>query len=180
MKDRSAISMVELLVAIAVLSFALGPLVVLLSSSNQMSNQSMYEELSVHHCRVLTDQFLRFTPKISRIVENARKITGNTKLNLGDLLNDKGFNNELSDPNRQRDFIPFQYLGKETSFRMFVPRMNDVFIRRFVEAELLDSSSNKHLKDANFWKIKVTVAWKASENEQEKDTCMAVIIGEDL
>lgn len=179
MRNLRGISLVELLVAITVVSFALGPLIVLLSSSNQMSNHSIYEELSVHHCRVLTDQFLRFTPKIGKIVEAGRRASGNNRLSLGDLLNDPGFNRELADPNRRRDFVPFQYLGCETDFRLFIPRIGDVFTKRYVRAVLLNSDSNRILKNGNFWKITVTVAWRASANDPERDTTMVVVIGED-
>ena len=178
MNKRQGLSMAELIVAITVIALAVGPLIALLSSSNQMSNHSIYEEMSVHYCREITDQLLRLTPKIPLVIDAARKATGNTKLTLGDLLNDKGFNNILADKKADANFVDLQNLGKSSGFRISISKMDEVFHQRQVRAILLDSSSNKHFKDGRFWKVVVTVGWQASPNDPKKDTQAVIIIGD--
>jgi hypothetical protein len=70
-------------------------------------------------------------------------------------------------------------MGKETGYRIYVSKMGEVFTRRKVHAERLEASSNRHLKDGNFWKVVVTVAWKSSIQDPERDTQVVVIIGEE-
>lgn len=179
MRRRFGLSMAELVVAIAVIAMAVGPLIGVLTSSNQMSNHSIHEEMSVHYCREITDQLLRLTPKVPVIVDSARRLTGNRRLTFADLLNDAGFNRSLCGEETGDGLLAFQNMGKETGYRIYVSKMGEVFTRRKVRAELLEASSNRHLKEGNFWKITVTVAWKSSIHEPERDTQVVVIIGED-
>lgn len=178
MKNRLGLSMAELVVAISVIAMAVGPLIALLSSSNQMSNHSIYEEMSVHYCREITDQLLRFSPKIPIIVDAARKATGNSMLTFGDLVNDKGFNLSLMNKDAEGNFVELQNFGKTTGYRISVSKMDEVFHKRKIRAVLLDSSSNKHFKTGRFWKIVVTVGWRPSPNDPEKDTQAVIIIGD--
>lgn len=175
---RYGLSMAELVVAISIIAMAIGPLISLLTSSNQMSNHSIQEEMSVHYCREITDQLLRLAPKIPFIVESAREITGNNKLNFADLINDSGFNKAIANDKSTSDCVAFQNLGITTEFRILISKMDKVFKLRQIKAEKLDSSSNKHFKDLNYWKIIVTVCWQPSENTPEKQTQTVIIIGE--
>ncbi|PKL46234.1 MAG: hypothetical protein CVV42_17270 [Candidatus Riflebacteria bacterium HGW-Riflebacteria-2] len=175
---ESGLSMAELVVAVSVIAMAIGPLIALLTSSNQMSNHSIQEEMSVHYCREITDQLLRLAPKIPFIVESARKITGNNKLSFADLINDSGFNKALANAENSSDCVAFQNLGLPTEFRILISKMDKVFKFRQIRAERLDSSSNRHFKDLNYWKIIVTVGWQPSENAPDKQTQTVIIIGE--
>ncbi len=178
MTRRKGISMAELMVAVAIISLAVGPLIAVLTSSNQMSNHSIYEEMSVHYCREITDQLLRLTPKIPHIVDSARKATGNPSLSFGDLINDLGFNQAIDADGYEGECVPFQNLGRKTDFRLFVARMDQVFNLRNVRAVLLDSSGNSEFKDGRFWKITVTVGWRPSENEPARNTSSVIVIGD--
>jgi len=172
------LSMAELVVAIAIIALAVGPLIALLSSSNQMSNHSIQEEMSVHYCREITDQILRMTPRIPFIVESARKLTGNNRLNFADLVNDEGFNQALANNQSSADCASFQYLGQQTEYRLLISKMDEVFTLRQIRAEPLKTRLNKHFNRNKYWKILVTVSWLPSETGEEKKTQTAIIIGE--
>lgn len=176
--EKTGLSMAELAVAVTVIALAVGPLIGLLSNSNQLSKHSIYEEMSVHHCREIIDQLLRFNDKIPLIVESAQKLTGNKNLTFADLLNDENFNLELNKDISNSAFIPFQRLGRKTDFRIFISKMDKVFKTRTISAYQLESDGNTHFKDKNYLKIIVKVTWKSSENDPLKKTEMAIITGE--
>lgn len=178
MIGHRGLSMAELMVAVTIIALAVGPLIGVLTSSNQMSNHSIYEEMSVHYCREITDQLLRLTPKIPHIVEAARKTTGNSTLSFGDLINDNGFNRLIDSEGYEGECVAFQNLGKKTDYRLFVTRMDQAFNLRSVQASLLDSSGNSQFNEGRFWKITVTVGWRPSENEPARKTSSVIMIGD--
>ena len=142
--------------------------------------EPIYEEMSVHYCREITDQLLRLSPKIPSIVESAREITGNSKLGFGDLLNDDGFNRILQSKDYNLDCIPFQILGMKTGYRIFLSKMDKVFKVRQISATELDNKSNTELVNGKFWKIVVKITWKASKRDPEKQTQTVIIVGDNL
>ncbi|PKL41504.1 MAG: hypothetical protein CVV41_17475 [Candidatus Riflebacteria bacterium HGW-Riflebacteria-1] len=180
MNLRRGLSLVEIMVASVVIALAVGPLLGLLSSSNRMSNASIYEEMAVHYAREICDQLLSLGQRESEIVNDARIMTGNPSISLGSILNDSGFQARLEEHGDNTKVIPLQTNGTSLPVRFTVSPLNKVFSRRRITATTVNSSTNSIMKGENYLKIRVQVAWKASlsGNDSSREVNMAVFLKE--
>mgnify|MGYP001209431437 CR=1 FL=1 len=159
MKMKHGVSLVEVLVAIAVMSLAIIPLTGLLSSSNRMSNASVYEEMAVHYARELADQLLNLTPRFPALVDEARVITGGSNLDLAAILNDNGFASRIMQPGGGTGFAALEANGRQLPVTLMLSPLDEAFFRRRITATPLDCSGNRLFKNAKFWKVTIELAW---------------------
>ncbi|HAE37981.1 MAG TPA: hypothetical protein DCG57_04985 [Candidatus Riflebacteria bacterium] len=180
MNLRRGLSMVEIMVAAVVITMTVGPLLGLLSSSNRISNGSLYEEMAVHYAREICDQLLSLGQRESEIVNDAKIMTGNPSISLGSILNDAGFQAMLEEHGDNTKIIPLQTNGTMLPVRFTVSPLNQAFSRRRITANTINSSTNSILKGGNYLKVKVQVVWKASlsGNDDLREVNMAVFLKE--
>ncbi len=179
-KLRFGLSMVEIMVAVFIIGLAVGPLIGVLSSSNKMSNASIYEETAVHYAREISDQLLRLAPNLNDIVGDAQSLTGDSSLNLASILNDNGFRSKLEDHLPAAEAIPLQVNGNELPVRLLISPLDPAFTKRRITATALDTSSNTLLKVDRFWKVKIELAWvdKNSGRDSPRKVVMTVLLKE--
>lgn len=177
---KSGLSMVEIMVAVFIIGLAVGPLIGVLSSSNQMSNASIYEEMAVHYAREISDQLLRLAPNLIDIVQDAQSLTGDTSINLGTILNDPGLRSQLEDHIAAVKAVPLQVSGNEIPQRLLISPLDQAFTRRRITASILDTSSNGILKTDRFWKVKIEMAWvdKNSGRNSPRIVTMTILLKE--
>jgi|GEM_PF-959583 len=165
LQRRSGFSIVEVLVALAVISLALGPLINLLSSSNRASNASIYEVMAVHYASELAEQLERLSGKLGEILADARIRTGNPGLTLEDLLTDNGFTNELRAHNDQPRAVPFQAQGIPLEVSLFVSSLHQHFTERKFDLRQLNNSATTWLKTGRYWDVKITFCWRIMSSD---------------
>ena len=158
MKLKRAVSMVEIVVAIFVAALAIGPMIMLLSSSNRMSSTSTYETLAVYYANELCDQIKRLSPQLPTIINDARAATGLSSVNTATLFNSWPANVlEFTDNVRS---IPFVCAGMPLEARIVLTPLHTNFVKRQITVEPLDVSANSELNQGSYWKAIVTVAWE--------------------
>ncbi len=162
---RRGLSLVEILVAVAVCSLALGPMVNLLSSSNRASTASIYEVMAVHYASELADQMTRFSGRLDDILADARIRTGNSSLTLEDLLTDPGFTNELRLHLDETRAVPFQANGVPLKASLFVSPLHARFTDRRFEVRPLSTTGATLLGGGVFWDVKIILSWQLSPSE---------------
>ncbi len=174
------LSMAEIVVAIFIIGLAVGPLIALLSSSNRMSNASIYEEMAVHYARELSDQILRYSSNIPEIVQDAKTLSGSSSVTFAKILADTEFNAKLENYTTGPTCIPFSYNGTRLKTRIIVSPLEKVFKKRRLEVKEVDSSSNSVLKTGKFQKVIITIAWKdpSSPGPDLREVKMGVLINE--
>ncbi|MGM0599528.1 MAG: type IV pilus modification PilV family protein [Candidatus Rifleibacteriota bacterium] len=179
--NKSGLSMVEIMVAVVIIALATGPLIAVLSSSNRMSNASIYEEMAVHYGREISDQLLRLSPMLENVVIDARTLTGDSSINLGNILNDSDFCAAMEAQNPALKAIPFKVNGVALPLRLVLSPLDPAFTRRRIQAERLDTSSNSLLNSANYWKVNIELAWvdKNSGRDAPRKVSMSIIVKED-
>ncbi|MEW6709803.1 MAG: hypothetical protein AB1403_08290 [Candidatus Riflebacteria bacterium] len=180
MKLSQGLSMVEIMVAVVIIGLAVGPLIGVLSSSNKMSNASIFEETAVHYSRELADQLLSLSPNFSDIVADAQALTGDTSINLGSILNDTGFQTILETHGTTTTAIPLQINGNELPLRLLVSPLEKAFTRRRIKATVLDTSANTTLKTDKFWKVQIELSWvdRNSGRNEPRHVNMSIVIKE--
>ncbi len=178
---RQGLSMVEMMVAVVIIGLAIGPLLGTLSSSNKMTNASIFEEMAVHYGRELSDQLMRLSSQFSNIVDDARIAAADPSINLGNILNDPGFMAKLEEHTPQTRPIPLQVNGTELPVRLIISPIDQAFVKRRIVVTSLPSSTNQVLNDPGFWKICIEISWKdkLSGRDTPKEVSMAFIIKED-
>ncbi|RCK73126.1 MAG: hypothetical protein OZSIB_2623 [Candidatus Ozemobacter sibiricus] len=162
---RCGLSLIEILVAVAVMTLALGPMVSLLSSSNRVSNASIYEVMAVHYAAELAEQLQRFAGRFGDILADARQRSGNSSLTLDGLLMDPGFTAALETIHDETKAIPLQTSGVPLKVSLFVSPLHPLFYRRRLEARPLDTSGLTLLNAGRYWDIKITLAWRLAPSE---------------
>lgn len=160
LESRKGVTMAEVMVAVAIIALATGPLIALLTSSNRMSNASIYEEMAVHYARELSDQLLRMDHRLSDIVNDARVNSGNSSIKLEDILTDTTFINKLEAHETKPVCIPLQVNGTVLEQRIIVSPLHKFFQKRRISLEEMNTSSNTVLKTGKFWKVIFTLGWK--------------------
>ncbi len=176
MRSKSALSMVEILVAVAIISLAVGPLIGLLSSSSRMSNASIHEEMAVHYAREIADQLLTLSPKLASVVDDAQTATGDASLNLASILNDSGFRDQMEAYADDTGAVPLQVGGQTLPVRLVLSPLNRAFTKRRVTLSELDTSSNQLLKADRFWEAKIELSWKDPNSGLADDRQIVLIV----
>lgn len=160
---KTGFSMVELMVAIAIIGLAIGPLILVLSDSNKANKASIYEEMATHYARELAHQFLRMDKDIAHIVQEAKIQTGNSALTFKEVLSpiNGASSGKLSDLSKTQPYcIPIKIGGKTLDYRLIVSSLiQPAFKNRKIEIVKLSTSSNNVLKNGNFWKVIITISW---------------------
>jgi hypothetical protein len=175
MFGKKGLSMVEIAVSVTIIALAVGPLIGVLSSSNRMSNASIYEEMAIHYGREISDQLLRLNPQFSKIVADARALTGDSSLNMDDILNDSGFSGSLEAHNTLPQAVDLQISGTRLPVRIMVSALNKAFTRRRIVVESLEVSSNTSLNTGKYWKAKIELEW-LDENSGVSEPRKAVMV----
>ncbi|GAB4284653.1 MAG: hypothetical protein Kow0029_31280 [Candidatus Rifleibacteriota bacterium] len=177
---NSGLSMVEIIVAVVIIALATGPLIGVLSSSNKMSNASIFEEMAVHYARELSDQLLRLGNNFSAIVNDARSLTGDSSINLASILNDPGFSARLGEHADGPKAVPLQIAGNELPVRIILSPLDKAFIKRKISVVGMDTSSNSVLNTNKFWKVKIELAWidKNSGRNDPREMVMDIFLKE--
>ncbi len=162
---RRGLSLIEILVALAVMTLALGPMITLLSSSNRVSNASIYEVMAVHYAAELAEQLQRFAGRYDDILTDARIRSGNGGLTLDALLMDPGFTTELETIHDETKAVPLQTSGVPLKVSLFVSPLHPLFSRRRLEARPLNNTGMALLNAGRYWDIKITLAWRLAPSE---------------
>ena len=180
MNARNGLSMVEIMVAVVIIALSLGPMIGLLSSSNRMSNASIYEEMAVHYAREISDQLLSLSSKFSDIVNDARVMTGDSTLTLAAILNDATFKSKLEEHADESSALSLYASGNQLPVRMLVSPLDKAFSRRRITVSELNTSSNSVLKANRYWKVKIELAWKdqGSGRDTPREVVMAIFLKE--
>lgn len=171
--------MVEIVVAIFVAALAIGPMIMLLSSSNRMSSASTYETLAVYYANELCDQIKRLTPQLPTIISDARTATGLASANIETLFNSWPTNVlEFTDNVRS---IPFVCAGISLDARIVLTPLQPNFIKRQITVEPLDISDNSELNQGRYFKLIVSVAWEddMAPGDSAREVKMMVILHEE-
>jgi len=159
MTEKSGLSLVEVLVAVAIMSLAMVPLTGLLSSSNRMSNASVYEEMAVHYAREIADQLLNLSPRLSGIVDDAREITADISLDFGAILNDSGFAGKIVQKVNSTGLVNLEVKGRQLPAAIMLSPLNEFFNRRRITATPVDNSGHRIFRSAKIWKVLIELAW---------------------
>lgn len=177
---KHGLSMVEIAVAVLIIGLAVGPLIGVLSSSNKMSNASIYEEMAVHYARELADQLLRLSPSLDDVVTDAQSLTGDSSITLASLINDSVLADRLNQYNTAAEAVPMQINGNELPLRLVISPLDKAFTHRKITATQLDTSSNGILKTDRFWKISIELAWidKNSGRNEPREIIMSIMLKE--
>ncbi len=180
MNTKNGLSMVEIMVAVVIIALSVGPLIGLLSSSNRMSNASIYEEMAVHYAREISDQLLSLSPKFSDIVNDARVMTGDSTLTLAAILNDATFKSKLEEHTDESAALSLYASGNQLPVRLIVSPLDKAFSRRRITVSELNTSSNSVLKTDRYWKVKIELAWKDpnSGRDTPREVVMAIFLKE--
>lgn len=180
MKTRSGLSMVEIMVAVTIIALATGPLIGLLSSTNKMSNSSIYEEMAVHYAREISDQLLRLSTGFSDIINDARTITGDSSVTLASILNDSGLAARMDEPGDSPRAIPLQVNSTLLPVRLVLSPLDKAFSRRRITISSADTSANTSLTVEKFWKVKIELAWrdKNSGRADSREVVMVIFLKE--
>lgn len=160
MMFRSGLSMVEIMVAVVIIALATGPLIGLLSSSNKMSNASIYEEMAVHYAREISDQLLRLSPNFSDIISDAKSLTGDSSITLASILNDSGLVARMEEHGNGPRAIPLQVNSTILPVRLVLSPLDKAFSKRRISVTSMDTSSNTTLTVEKFWKVKIELSWR--------------------
>ena len=158
MNKHKGLSMIEIMIAMVIIALAVGPLIGLLSSSNRVSNASIYEEMAVHYARELCEQLLSLGQRESEIVNDAKIMSGNPSISLGSILNDAGFQAMLEEHGDDTKIVPLQTNGTRLLVRFTVTQLNKAFSRRRITATTMNSSTNSIMKGENYLKIMVKLS----------------------
>ncbi len=177
---RKGLSMVEIMVAVFIIALAVGPLIGLLSSSNRMSNASIYEEMAVHYAREISDQLLSLSTRISDVVNDAKTLTGDSSLTLASILNDAAFRAKLEEHNDGSTAVSMQAGGTVLPVRLTISPLDPAFSKRRITVTAMDTSSNNILKTDKFWKVKIELAWKDRNSglDTPREVVMAIFLKE--
>lgn len=180
MKKARGLSLVEIMVAVTIIALAVGPLIGLLSSSNRMSNASIYEEMAVHYGRELADQLLSLSPRFPAVVNDARTLTSDSSLTLASILNDSGFKAKLEQHSDTSSAVALEVNGSALPVRLVLSPLDKAFSRRRITLTDLNTSSNSVLKTDKFWKVKIELAWKDSNATQDvtREAVMVIFLKE--
>lgn len=159
MKNKRGVSLVEVLVAITLVSLAFIPLTGLLSSSNRMSNASIYEEMAVHYARELSDQLLMMCPRFPSLVAEAKERTGHNLLDLATILNDDEFAKKITKPASDTMVIPLEVSGMQLPASLVLSPLDNAFLLRQVSIGPMNTDGNKVFHNARFWKATIELVW---------------------
>lgn len=172
--------MVEIMVCVVIIALSTGPLLGLLSSSNRMSNASIYEEMAVHYAREIADQLLTLSPKFSSVVNDAMVLTGDASLNLASILNDSNLREQMEAYSDDTAAIPLQAGGCVLPVRLVLSPLDKAFSKRRITLSDLSTGSNSLLKGDRFWKATIELSWKDknSGNDNDREIFMIVVIKE--
>ncbi|MBF0543115.1 MAG: prepilin-type N-terminal cleavage/methylation domain-containing protein [Candidatus Riflebacteria bacterium] len=174
--SRSAFSLVEILVAITVLSLAVGPMIGILSSSNKVSNASVYEVMAVNYASELAEQIQRLSPFI-------RSISLATGKTVKQIFEDPLFLIELGKTGNSPDGNPRIVQIPGTRISLLVSWLHPNFLERTLSVQQLNpplSDPNALLKIGKFWDVTISFTWKLAQNDSIDYTAsFSVILRED-
>ncbi|HNV69885.1 MAG TPA: type II secretion system protein [Candidatus Ozemobacteraceae bacterium] len=155
---RKAMTLIEVLVTIAVLSLALGPLVQLLSSSNRMSNASVYEVMAVHYAAEINEQ-LQWLAQNNTIA----MVKAATGRDLEDLLTDPLLQAQME--NMTPGLGPYLAKFPGTEISLLLSPLHPNFTGRRLYVKRLDSTSATTLNTGVYWDVTVSLSWKLSQSD---------------
>lgn len=180
MSSNRGLTLVEIMVAVVIIALSTGPLLGLLSSSNRMSNASIYEEMAVHYAREIADQLLTLSPRFSAVVNDAVILTGDSSLNLATIFNDSNLRDQMEDHLDGVSAVPLQAGGSFLPVRLVLSPLDKAFSRRRITLSDLSTGANSLLKGDRFWKAVIELAWKdqASGRDNDREIIMIVVIKE--
>ncbi|MBF0500945.1 MAG: prepilin-type N-terminal cleavage/methylation domain-containing protein [Candidatus Riflebacteria bacterium] len=166
-----AFSLLEVLVATVVIGLAVGPLINVLSSSNRVSNASIYEVMAVHYASELAEQLQRLSSQLKSMCNG----TGKT---VKQLLEDPTFLAELgSFGNGSLDPQLIQIPG--TRITLFLSPLHPRFTCRTILVSKLNTTTQQILKLGTFWNATIALSWNLAEGEVEHSASFSVILRED-
>lgn len=180
MMQKHGLSMVEIMVAVVIIAMAVGPLIGLLSSSNRMSNASIYEEMAVHYAREISDQLLSLSTKFSDIVNDARVLSGDSSVSLAGILNDPAFQSGLEEHHDGQVALPMQVNGTMLPVRLMLSPLDQAFSKRRITVSEVSTIANSLLKTDKYYKVKIELAWKdpGSGRDAPREVTMAIFFKE--
>jgi hypothetical protein len=137
--------------------------------------------MAVHYGREISDQLQRLGPMLENVVADARTLTGDSSINLGNILNDSDFCTAMETQNPAVKVIPFRVNGVELPLRLVLSPLDPAFTKRRIRAERLDTSSNSLLNTVGYWKVNIELAWvdKNSGRNTPRKVNMAIVLEED-
>lgn len=174
MKKRSgnAFSLIEVLVATAVITLAVGPLIGVLSSSNRVSNASIYEVMAVHYASELAEQIQRLSTRLKPMCIASSKTVKQILEEPTFLANLGSYGGGTLDP--QLIQIP------GTRITLFLSPLHPNFTRRTLLVNQLSSVGRAVLKIGTFWDVSIILSWKLSPADPvEHFASYSVILRED-
>lgn len=156
---HKALSMIEIVITISLVALALGPSILLLSTSNRASTASLYEVMAVHYANEIFEQLNQYSGMYADIIADIRNKSGNTSLQIDSLLTDTAFTQALETYNSNIVFVPFQYLGTQLKVGLWVSPLHPNFTKRRLIVQKLNNSGLSTLL-GEFWDIKILLSWK--------------------
>lgn len=154
---RHAFSLVEVLVAMVVIALALGPLVHVLSSSNRVSNASIYEVMAVHYASELGEQLQRLSSRL-------KPMTTATGKTVKQLFEDPTVLSAL-EPQASPVSAPGTVKVPGTSVALFYSALHPNFTARRLMVRPLHSSGRVLLNVGKYWDVTIGLAWKLTPND---------------
>lgn len=180
MKNKKGISLIEILVAITLVSLAFLPLTGLLSSSNRMSNASIYEEMAIHYARELSDQLLMMCPRFPSLVAEAKDRTGHNLLDLATILNDDEFAKKITKPASNTMIIPLEVKGMQLPATLVLSPLDNAFLLRQITLAPMNTDGNRVFHNARFWKATIELVWldQTAGSDMIRDITMVIFLRE--
>jgi len=168
----AAFSMVEVVMAVFIVSLIVLPLTNLLISSNKTTNYSLLEVFAVRYASELIEQFQRLSP-------NLKEIRLKNRIVLKNIVEDHGFVRELGPKEGGHNDSPISIQLPSTNISFFVSPLNSLFVERKVEVEPL-TAAQKILNIGTYWNVCITLSWKMSPKDTVIHTaCFYSIVREE-
>ncbi len=172
-----AVTVVEVMVALFLLGLVLGPLVGMLSSSNQKANVSMYYLLAMHYADEMAQQLQRLAPHLDQLLAAARDSNTGRIPTLAEVLTDPTFLAELQAPASTFRVIRFRYAGKPLEGFLAVSPLDEHFIGRTIKVEALASDQVELLAVPPALKINLVLSWKETPDGGAKTAVFPILMG---
>jgi len=157
-RSSRAFSLIEVLVAVVVVSLALGPLIHLLSSSNRASNASIYEVMAVHYASELGEQLQRLSSRL-------RPMTTATGKSVKQLFEDPSIRTALG-PQATPASEPDTVLIPGTNVILFSSPLHPNFVSRRLSVRPLNKTGRVLLNLGNYWDVTIGLSWKLTPTDE--------------
>ena len=160
------ISIIEVLVAIVVISLTFGPIIHLLSASNKVSNASAYEVMASHYASEAGEQLQRMAPRLKEL----RLKTGKT---VEQILTDPSFETLIGpgggpsgEPYMARLPVPDPTV---TDVALFLSPLDPAFTQRKFLVNRLNNTDGAlqvmKTGSGEYWDVTIILAWKLQPDD---------------